>query len=188
MVVQFVDNTGMIKSDLIDTVYHFKLMKMKFINRLILALFFISSQAFALDVGDTAPDVDLPQTSVAQKLSDLKGKWVYLDFWASWCAPCRRSFPWMNEMQSKFGSNDFQILAVNVDSNKKDADQFLLQTPAHFALAFDSKGQSAKLMELKGMPTSYLINPQGKLIFIHSGFKNEDRSLLESKFKAIANN
>ncbi len=91
-------------------------------------------------------------------------------------------------MQLKYGSKDFQILAVNLDAKKTDADRFLTQTPANFSLAFDSKAQSAKLMELKGMPTSYLINPQGKLVYIHTGFRNEDRELLESKFKKLTTN
>jgi len=147
-----------------------------------------NAQVLALGVGDSAPDFELPQSQVAQKLSDLKGKWVYLDFWASWCAPCRQSFPWMNQMQAKYGTKDFQILAVNVDAKKTDADRFLSQTPANFGLAFDAKGQSAKLMELKGMPTSYLISPQGKLVLIHAGFRSEDREELESKFKSIASN
>jgi cytochrome c biogenesis protein CcmG, thiol:disulfide interchange protein DsbE len=148
----------------------------------------LNTQAFALDVGDPVPDFELPQSQVALKLSDLNGKWVYLDFWASWCTPCRQSFPWMNQMQLKYGSKDFQILAVNLDAKKTDADRFLTQTPANFSLAFDSKAQSAKLMELKGMPTSYLINPQGKLVYIHTGFRNEDRELLESKFKKLTTN
>ena len=146
--------------------------------------FVLNAQVLALGVGDSVPDFDLPQSQVAQKLSDLKGKWVYLDFWASWCAPCRQSFPWMNQMQAKYGAKGFQILAINVDAKKTDADRFLNQTPANFALAFDSKGQSAKLMELKGMPTSYLIDPLGKLVNIHSGFRNEDSNFLESQFKS----
>ena len=161
---------------------------MNLIKNILFLSLCLHTQAFALGVGDTVPDFELPQSKVAQKLSDLKGKWVYLDFWASWCAPCRQSFPWMNDMQVKYGAKNFLILAINLDEKKKDADSFLNQTHASFELAFDPSGESAKLMQLKGMPTSYLIDPNGKLVLIHSGFRNEDRTLIESKFKVVFSN
>ncbi len=140
--------------------------------------------ALALDVGQPAPDVDLPDSAVAQKLSDLKGKVVYVDFWASWCGPCKQSFPWMNEMQRKYGSKGLQIVAINVDAKRADADKFLAQNSTAFALAFDAKGESPRRFGIKGMPTSALIGADGKVLYVHQGFRMEERAELEARLAA----
>jgi thiol-disulfide isomerase/thioredoxin len=138
----------------------------------------------ATEAGQPVPDLDLPGSSVGQRLSDLKGKVVYLDFWASWCGPCKQSFPWMNEMQRKYGARGLQVVAINLDAKRADADQFLAQNPAGMALAFDSKGDSAKRIGVKGMPTSLLIGPDGKVLMVHLGFRAEDRAELEARVVA----
>ena len=140
--------------------------------------------ALALDVGQPAPDVDLPDSAVAQKLSDLRGKVVYVDFWASWCGPCKQSFPWMNEMQRKYGSKGLQIVAINVDAKRADADKFLAQNSTAFALAFDGKGESPKRFAIKAMPTSALIGADGKVLYVHQGFRLEERAELEARLAA----
>ena len=103
-----------------------------------------------------------PATSEAPiDLAAWKGKVVYVDFWASWCGPCRQSFPWMNEMQAKYGAQGLQVVGINLDAKRADADQFLAQLPAKFAVAFDPKADSARRFGVKGMPTSVLVDPQG---------------------------
>ena len=142
----------------------------------------LATPALAIDAGQAAPDIELANGTAKQKLSGLKGKVVYVDFWASWCGPCRQSFPWMNEMQSKYGAQGLQIVGVNLDAKQADADQFLASLPARFTVAFDAKGESAKRFEVKGMPTSVLIGADGKVLAVHQGFKDEDRKVLEAKF------
>ena len=149
---------------------------------LALALALPSLQALALDAGQAAPDIELAAGAGAERLSKLKGKVVYVDFWASWCGPCRQSFPWMNEMQGKYGAKGLQIVGVNLDAKRADADQFLAQLPARFSVGFDAKGDTAKQFGVKGMPTSVLIGPDGKVLAIHQGFKDEDRKELEAMF------
>jgi cytochrome c biogenesis protein CcmG/thiol:disulfide interchange protein DsbE len=141
-----------------------------------------ATPALALDAGQAAPDIDLSSPGGTQKLSSLKGKVVYLDFWASWCGPCRQSFPWMNEMNSKYGAKGLQVVGVNLDAKQADADKFLAELPAKFSVAFDPKGESAKRFEVKGMPTSVLIGADGKVLAVHQGFKDDDRKELEAKF------
>jgi len=111
-----------------------------------------------------------PHHEFEQAMEQYKGKVVYLDFWASWCAPCRESFPWMNTMQGTHQAQGFVILSVNLDAQTTLADEFLQQTPANFGIIFDAKGVLAKRFKLKGMPSSYLFNRQGKLISTHTGF------------------
>ena len=146
-------------------------------------------QAQGAVVGLPVPDVSLPgwvgpASPAASRLSELKGKLVYVDFWASWCAPCKQSFPWMNEMQRKYGARGLQIVAINVDAKRSDADAFLAKGAPAFALAFDSKGESAKTLGVKAMPTSVLVAPDGRVLYVHQGFKPEQQAELEAKLVA----
>lgn len=143
--------------------------------------------ALAIEVGQMAPDFDLPGRTANVKLSDFKGKTVYLDFWASWCGPCKQSFPWMNDMQSRYGSKGLRVLGVNVDQKTDDAKVFLKDTPASFDVVFDQAGKNPKVYAIKGMPTSVLIGPDGKVISVHSGFKPEKRTELENQIKQALN-
>jgi len=142
-------------------------------------LFSAVSTAQAVEPGALAPEIKLAGVNGPVSLAALKGKVVYLDFWASWCGPCRQSFPWMNEMQAKYGAKGLQVVAVNVDAKRDDADKFLAEVPASFSVAFDSQGETPKLYGIKGMPSSLLIGPNGKVISMHAGFKGAERKELE---------
>jgi thiol-disulfide isomerase/thioredoxin len=151
---------------------------------MMLAALLAASSAQALDKGAPAPQFDLPGLDGAVKLAKLQGKVVYVDFWASWCGPCRQSFPWMNDMQAKYGAKGLQIVGVNVDAKSDDARQFLTATPARFAIAFDPQGATPRSYGIKGMPSSVLIGPDGKVLLEHSGFREADRAELESKIQS----
>ena len=141
--------------------------------------------AYAQEGNNIASDFDLPGKQSNVKLSDSKGKLVYLDFWASWCGPCKQSFPWMNALQEKYRSKGLEVIAVNLDANNEDAQKFLATTPAKFTVAFDSKGRTPLQYGVKGMPTSYLISPDGKIIMQHMGFNAADRDMLEQKIQSL---
>lgn len=129
--------------------------------------------------GGEAPDFVLDGREGPVKLSSLRGKYVYVDFWASWCAPCKRSFPWMGTLQQRFGPAGLQVVAINVDTKRADADTFLAQTPAAFVVAYDPVGATPKKYAIKGMPSSVLIDPSGKIIAAHTGFTNETPAQVE---------
>lgn len=144
----------------------------------------LCASAFAVEVGQMAPDFELQgQNGTMVKLSSYKGKTVYLDFWASWCGPCKQSFPWMNEMQSRYGAKKFQVVGVNVDQKTDDAKEFLKENKANFDIVFDSTGKIPKTFTIKGMPTSMLIGADGKIMSIHTGFKSEQKPELEKQIK-----
>lgn len=105
------------------------------------------------------------------ELGVAEGKVIWLDFWASWCVPCRRSFPWMNTMHEKYGPQGLEIVAVNLDRERAAADGFLAETPAQFRVRFDPEGKLARDFEVQAMPSSYLLDPSGKVIARHFGFK-----------------
>ncbi|MEN9317305.1 MAG: hypothetical protein RIS35_3698 [Pseudomonadota bacterium] len=143
-----------------------------------------SAPAEAAEIGAAAPHFELKgDTAEPVSLASLRGKVVYLDFWASWCGPCRQSFPWMNELHAKYAARGLQVLAVNLDAKDADARKFLADTPARFQLAYDAKGITPKAYGVKGMPTSYLIDREGRVVHEHAGFNASKKDEIE---KAIA--
>jgi cytochrome c biogenesis protein CcmG, thiol:disulfide interchange protein DsbE len=146
--------------------------------------------ACAVEVGGSLPNTHITRDGKPFDVAKLTGtdKLVYVDFWASWCGPCKQSFPWMNEMHAKYAGDGLTIVAINVDAREEDAKKFLSSSPAKFMLAFDSKGESPKLFGVKAMPTSYLANAQGKIIHVHSGFRDSDRAALEAAIVAALPN
>ena len=144
-----------------------------------------SSAAFSLERGDAAPSISLPGIEGTVVVAPRAGRWLYVDFWASWCAPCKRSFPWMNAMHSKYGARGLEIVAVNVDQRRGDADRFLKSTPAQFASAFYPAGDTPKRFNVKAMPSAYLIDPQGRVRLVHRGFNDGDADALEREIAKL---
>ena len=146
---------------------------------LLLSLSLFSSFTFA----NSAPSFTLAdyKTSLnnapaeTRSLTNFHGKVVYLDFWASWCKPCRTSFPWMNKMQNKYASQGFEVVSINLDQDISAITKFLEKYPASFHILLDPDGVVAERYELVGMPSSYLIDKKGELRKTHTGFfiKNE---------------
>jgi cytochrome c biogenesis protein CcmG, thiol:disulfide interchange protein DsbE len=143
--------------------------------------FFGSSSA----VSAPAPDFKLDGQQEQVKLSDYRGQIVYLDFWASWCQPCRKSFVWMNKMQSLYGEEGFKVIAINLDESRQKADKFLKQIPANFDVAFDPRGKTAESYKVKAMPSSYLIDKNGNVIHANLGFRGNDEEKLEAKIRKL---
>jgi peroxiredoxin len=113
-------------------------------------------------------------------LDAYRGKVVLLDFWASWCVPCRRSFPWMNQMQQKYGESGLVIIGVNMDAEAGAAQAFLDDYPANFKIISDPEGKLAREYDVVAMPSSYIIGRDGKLATRHLGFKVKKQEDYES--------
>ena len=118
-------------------------------------------------------------------LSDFKGKVVLLDFWASWCGPCRASFPWMNKVMTKHKSNGFEVVAINLDQEANLANEFLLQVPANFTILQDKAAVMPEAYGLIGMPSSYLIDREGRLRAVHIGFHTSKEDEYEAAIIAL---
>jgi thiol-disulfide isomerase/thioredoxin len=117
----------------------------------------------------------------------VDGQVVYVDFWASWCAPCKKSFPWMQTMQKEYGKQGLVIVAVNLDEDRTKADKFLARTPHDFLVSFDDSQKLAEAFDLQAMPTSLLFGRDGTLQTRHEGFENRGRGELQEQIrKALA--
>ncbi len=155
------------------------------------ALTGLTGPAHAASLGSPAPALSLPGLDGATldlaTTPALKGKVLLVDFWASWCGPCRQSFPWMNLMQQRHGPRGLQIVAVNVDRERADADAFLRQFPSAFRIAFDASGDTPRRWGARAMPTSVLVGADGRVLMQHEGFRPADQSKLEAAIEqAIA--
>lgn len=118
-------------------------------------------------------------------LHAYRGKVVLLDFWASWCNPCRQSFPWMDATQAMYPAKDFVVVAVNVDHDRSLAEDFLQDNPASFKIVYDPNGDIARQFHFRDMPTSYLIDRNGQVRFVHQGFYPQREGEYLSQIRAL---
>jgi len=147
-----------------------------------LLLTFLASPAA---LATKAPVFELPGDAGTVSLKQYRNQVVFVDFWASWCVPCRYSFPWMNEMQERYGEDGLKVIGINVDKDKAMAEKFLEHVPASFDIAYDPEGEVADLYSLKVMPSSYLIDRDGNLVHTHKGFKTSDGSRMEGMIRKL---
>ena len=129
--------------------------------------------------------IELPTDSGRYSLAQYEDKVVLLDFWASWCGPCRQSFPWMNSLKERFGEEGLVIIGVNLDAEHSDAEGFLKEVPAEFQILFDASGASAEQMQVQGMPMSYLIDRKGRVREKLVGFSPSRAAHHEDKIKSL---
>jgi len=132
-----------------------------------------------------AASANAPPRDAPLNLQNYRGRVVYLDFWASWCGPCRQSFPWMESMKDAYARRGLAVVAVDLDQHKSDADRFLGRFHPAFHILFDPKGSLAEEFKVRGMPTSVVFDRQGKLRFTHIGFRPTDAAAYERQIKEL---
>ncbi|PSJ18130.1 TlpA family protein disulfide reductase [Nitrosomonas supralitoralis] len=113
-------------------------------------------------------------------LQELKGKVVYMDFWASWCPPCIKSFPFLNQLDQDLKDEGLHVVGINLDEKVVDAQAFLAKNPVDFSIVADLSKQCAKEFELMAMPTSFLIDRNGNVRHIHQGFRTGESEKLRA--------
>lgn len=126
--------------------------------------------------GATPPSLDLAR---------YQGRVVVVDFWASWCKPCRQSLPWLNELRSRYGAQGLVIIGVNVDAERSDAERFLRDVPVEFDVLYDPQGALASQFDLKAMPSTYVFDRQGTLVKTHQGFRAQGQHEFETGLQAL---
>ena len=128
-----------------------------------------------------------PRLLASNKVVDLsayRGELVYVDFWASWCGPCKQSFKFMNELRAKYPTAKLRIVAISVDEDRSDALAFAKRNPLKAILALDTTGSCPKAYGVKAMPSSYIVAPNGEVIYSHKGFRSADRGKLFARLDA----
>jgi len=153
---------------------------------LFIAAAFVSNAA-AVESGLSAPECRAATLKEQQPLdlSDYRGKVVYVDFWASWCLPCRISLPLLNELYNELRAEGFEVVAINVDENREDLLHFLQQCPVDFTIAVDPEGKCPEAYEVVAMPSSYLIDRKGIIRHVHRGFRKEDIEAIRQLVRAL---
>lgn len=152
-----------------------------------LGLALLSPPAFAEKVSDhsapVAPFINLPTKTGTIRPADLAGKLVYVDFWASWCGPCRLSFPWLKALHEQYAAKGLVIVAINLDKTRGEADRFLSSFSTPFVVAFDPSGKTADEFHVEGMPSSFLLSPSGAILSSHLGFDLKEAARIETAIK-----
>jgi thiol-disulfide isomerase/thioredoxin len=115
----------------------------------------------------------------------LQAQAVLVDFWASWCVPCRRSFPWLARVDSTYRARGLVVIAVSVDKERAPADAFLAKYGAPFTVAFDPDGETAEAFHVQGMPTTFLLAKDGTVLASHSGFDDKSAATFESRIERM---
>jgi len=147
----------------------------------------VAAPALAVEAGDTAPVFQAKALDGKSTLSldAYKGQVVYLDFWASWCGPCAAALPAIDQLQKEFGDQGFQVLAVNVDKDIKDARRFLSRRPVGYPSVANPDGSIPSSFEVETMPTSFLIDRNGVVQYVHKGFRSGDEDELRNHIQAL---
>jgi thiol-disulfide isomerase/thioredoxin len=136
-----------------------------------------AASADAIAPGAAAPAFQLHSSGSADlSLSDLKGQVVLINFWASWCGPCRQEMPVLEQLYKKYKGAGFTLLGVNVEPKSADAEGFLKSTPVSFPILFDTDSKVSKLYEVSGMPSTVILDRAGKVRYVHHGYKPGEES------------
>lgn len=154
------------------------------------ALLAVALPVPAVTPGSPAPNLPMPQLADSRSsvsLDRFRGKVVYVDFWASWCIPCRVSLPFLDRLHKEHAAKGFEIVGVNKDNSTEDAEAFLRRVPVGFTLVSDESDRAAKAFAVKTMPSGYLIDRKGVVRHVHGGFtRSTQDALREEVVKLLA--
>jgi len=134
----------------------------------VVLLFLFCSSLSAVEIGKSIPSCN------RLDLSEYKNKVLLIDFWATWCPPCKQSMPFLNALRNELADKGFEIIAINVDEETEVAQHFLNNYPVDYPVVFDPKGHCPLAYDVKAMPSSYFVDKKGKIRYVHLGFRHQD--------------
>lgn len=143
--------------------------------------------AFAVAVGEQAPACTAADAGSAPPFDParFRGRVVYVDFWASWCAPCAEAFPFLDALQRESGAAGLQVLGIGLDERPEAARRFLERHPVGFAITADASGRCPRLFGVEAMPSSYLVDRRGRVRHVHRGFRAGDVPELRRRVRQL---
>lgn len=146
-------------------------MKITAVAFILACLLIAPFKAYSAGIGEAAPAFtlkDMKGNTVT--LESLKGKVVFLDFWATWCGPCKEEFPELDALYKKYGKDGFEVIGISVDKSESNVAEFLKKRPVSFTILTNTKGDVAESYGLPGMPTGFIIGKDGVIKYRHAGF------------------
>lgn len=146
----------------------------------------LTAAASAKDAGAPAKDFTL-ETNVGKniRLSELRGQVVMLNFWASWCGPCRQEMPLLDDLYKKYSPAGFTLLGINVEADPKEADALLKDVPVSFPILYDKTSKVSEAYKVNAMPSSVLIDCDGNMSYLHKGYKPGDEKEYKKRVKDL---
>jgi len=152
----------------------------------ILASSALTTEAAPPKTGQPAPDFTLrSSTGKNVKLSERRGEVVMVNFWATWCAPCRQEMPQLNQLYDRYRKNGFTLLAVSVDDNPDKALEMAKQLGVRFPVLIDSRKQVSRLYDIDAMPSTLLIDRDGKVRYLHRGYRAGVEKQYEERIREL---
>jgi thiol-disulfide isomerase/thioredoxin len=146
----------------------------------------LADPALALDAGARLPEIGLTDVrGVRVDAASLKGKVVIVDFWASWCGPCKEEMPVLERLYKKYKSRGLVVVGVSVDQELGNMKSFLKQVPVSFSIVHDAEHKVAGRFKPPRMPSSYVVDRNGIVRYVHAGFRDEDAAKLEAEVSAL---
>jgi peroxiredoxin len=146
----------------------------------------IAGVAPAAEISGVAPDFTLDSRGGGRvSLADLKGDVVMINFWATWCGPCREEMPHLEALYQRYGDLGFTLLGINVEENSSLSDAFLAETPVSFPILFDPQNSVSELYDVVAMPSTVLIDRAGNMRFIHHGYKPGYENDYQTQIRAL---
>jgi len=147
-------------------------------------LFLVTAEAEEIQGG--APDFTLKSASGKNlKLSEHRGEVVLLNFWASWCGPCRQEMPYLEQMQERYSSYGFTVMGVNVEEDSSKARKMLQDISVSFPILFDTRNTVSKAYKVAAMPTTVIIDRDGNMRYLHKGYKAGDEATYKQWVKKL---
>jgi thiol-disulfide isomerase/thioredoxin len=157
-------------------------MKIFFVRSSLLALLFFAATANA----NPAPDFTLKSNSDQNiRLAEQRGKVVMLNFWASWCGPCRKEMPLLDEMHTRYNKAGLELYGVNVEQNTDDAEKLLKELGTGFPILWDRDSKVSKLYQVNAMPTTIMIDKDGKVRYVNRGYKAGDEEKYREQIREL---
>lgn len=160
---------------------------MKILKFWFICMMLIGSSVHAADSKKVpAPDFTLPSLSGSNvRLNELKGDVILLNFWASWCGPCRTEMPLLDKLHNKYKAIGFTVLGVNVEENSEAAKGFLKENTVSFPILWDAKNEVSKKYSVAAMPTTVMIDRDGQVRYIHKGYSDGDEKVYKKVIKKL---
>lgn len=153
---------------------------------LIAVLALCSSVAGATVLQGPAPDFTLKSHGGGNlKLSEFRGQVVMINFWASWCGPCRQEMPLIEQLHQRYSPLGFTVLGVNVEEDSSKAQELLRELRVSFPILFDTSNSASKLYNVSAMPSTVFVDRDGKLRYLHKGYKPGYEHEYEKQIKAL---